>query len=93
LDCLQAPDAWILLPHSVEFSTSADGEIWHSVGRVDTTLYRDGERRVRALAVDVPGHPVRFVRVRARPRILPDWHAGAGQRAWVFADEIIVQEV
>jgi arylsulfatase len=93
LDCLQAPDAWILLPRSVEFSASADGEIWHAVGRVETTLDRDVERHARALEVEAPNRPARFVRVHARPRILPDGHAGAGQRAWVFADEIIVQEV
>ncbi len=93
LDCLHAPDAWILLPRSVEFSTSEDGEIWHAVGRVETRLDRDGERSAQALEVDVPGRAVRFVRVRARPWILPDGHAGAGERAWVFADEIIVQEV
>ena len=34
----------------------------------------------------------RFVRVRARNRgVCPEWHKGAGGKAWIFADEIIIE--
>jgi hypothetical protein len=33
----------------------------------------------------------RYIRVRARSvGVCPEWHAGAGGPAWVFADEIRV---
>ncbi|MEO2186507.1 MAG: hypothetical protein ABGX30_08015, partial [bacterium] len=34
----------------------------------------------------------RFVRVQAINRkICPDWYDGAGGKAWIFADEIVIQ--
>ena len=34
----------------------------------------------------------RYVRVRARNMgLCPDWHKGAGHKAWIFADEIVVE--
>jgi hypothetical protein len=35
---------------------------------------------------------VRFVKVIAKNKaICPDWHVGAGGKAWIFADEITVR--
>jgi hypothetical protein len=34
----------------------------------------------------------RFVRIKARNvGICPDWHPGAGGKAWLFVDEIVVE--
>ena len=69
-----------------------DGEAWTLAGLVETGTERDPERRAVPLEVVVPGGPVRYVRVRAVGHTLPDWHPGAGENAWVFADEILIQE-
>jgi hypothetical protein len=36
--------------------------------------------------------PARYVRVRAKNvGVCPAWHPGAGGKAWIFVDEIIVE--
>jgi arylsulfatase len=92
LDCMQAQRPWIFFPRSVRFSTSADGDVWTTVGTVETPAERDDERRVRLIAVEADGSPVRYVRVHARNQMLPEWHPGAGESAWIFADEIVIEE-
>jgi hypothetical protein len=34
----------------------------------------------------------RFIRVKAENiKTCPDWHVGRGQKAWIFADEVVVK--
>ena len=34
----------------------------------------------------------RYVRATARNiGVCPDWHPGAGEKAWIFADELIIE--
>jgi len=92
VDCLQGQGGWIFLPRSVEYSVSADGIDWRSVGRVDIPPERDSQRLARNISVAVDGRAVRHVRVVARNQLLPDWHPGANSDAWIFADEIVIEE-
>lgn len=90
---LENHGAWIFLPPEVEVGVSADGTVFERIGaaRWDTTtlLRMPG---VRELTAAIPGTvPVRFVRVVARNvGACPPWHAGAGGKAWLFVDEIVV---
>ena len=44
------------------------------------------------IEVDSDLGPVRYLRVRAGNfGLLPDWHAGAGEAAWLFVDEVVVE--
>jgi arylsulfatase len=92
LDCLRAQVSWIFLPQWVEFAVSVDGDDWETVGRVPVALEMNPRTGTQRLAADVVTGPVRFVRVRARnlgeP---PEWHPGAGGKAWLFVDEIVVE--
>jgi hexosaminidase len=39
-----------------------------------------------------PSTQARFMRVRAaNPGPLPAWHPGAGGKAWVFLDEVVIK--
>jgi arylsulfatase A-like enzyme len=93
LDCMQDQRPWIFFPRAVEFSVSEDGERWKVVGRREQPVERSTEVLTRVFAVPVEGGPARYVRIIARGvDLLPEWHAGAGSPAWLFADEIIVEE-
>jgi arylsulfatase len=92
LDCLQAQEPWIFLPKSVEVSTSADGETWTRAGSVESGTDEDRERKAVPMEVRFPAAQVRHVRVRATSHTLPDWHVGHGEDAWIFADEILIEE-
>ncbi|MEQ6120518.1 chitobiase/beta-hexosaminidase C-terminal domain-containing protein [Reichenbachiella sp. MALMAid0571] len=44
---------------------------------------------VRAFSFPVGGTQYRYYKVVAHPlKVLPDWHAGKGDRGWVFVDEL-----
>lgn len=90
---LQSIGVWIFHPIRVEFFTSADGQQFNSIGSTtmeispDTCI--DG---VKYFAQKADGKKARYIKVKATNiGICPDWHHGAGGKAWVFADEIIVE--
>jgi hypothetical protein len=61
---------------------------------VDVPGERSDEEASGRFGLDVPEGtgPARYVRVRARNRgLLPDWHPAAGEYAWLFVDEIVVE--
>jgi hexosaminidase len=87
---LQNVRSWILLPRTVDISFSADSVTWSSPvsHRTDVPLTREGAI-IHAYSTRAPsGMEARFVRVVARGGPLPAEHPGAGQPAWIFADEI-----
>jgi hexosaminidase len=47
---------------------------------------------VKDILVEAGGVEARYVRVTAKSiGRCPSWHPGAGGKAWLFADEIIVE--
>jgi len=81
------------VPLAMEVELSRDGENFISVGRAvnDVPDHQDGAG-IKTFAVTCTPHRARFVRVQAENRLVcPDWHKGAGGKAWIFADEILVK--
>jgi hexosaminidase len=61
------------------------------VGRSARKNVPDEEAAYRPQEFRFAPSPARFVRVRARNvGICPSWHPGAGEKCWVFIDEIVV---
>jgi hexosaminidase len=87
------PGVWIFMPVEIEYSVSADGVAYERVAHIDSS----GEvRRTGPVIVDFPEDlnnvSGRFVKVRAKNiGVCPEWHAGAGGAAFLFADEIVVE--
>ena len=54
---------------------------------------RDSKAVTRDFVVTLErARPTRYVRVRVvRYGTLPEWHPGAGEQAWFFADEMVVR--
>ncbi|UCF19157.1 MAG: sulfatase-like hydrolase/transferase [Gemmatimonadota bacterium] len=91
VDFLQAQVSWIFLPQWVEFAVSADGSDWETVHRAPIVLEMDPRTGTRRVAADVVTGPVRYLRIKARNLgRCPEWHPGAGGKAWLFVDEIVV---
>jgi arylsulfatase len=94
VDSLSAQGSWIFLPPWVEAHGSEDGVAWRQVGRVEEEVgQRPGtevSRLTLALAENVG--PIRFLRVQAgNYGPLPEWHGAAGEPAWLFVDEVMVE--
>lgn len=92
LGCLQAQGSWVFLPSRVSFFSSPDGIRWDSLGTRPLPCEKDEEVCTRDIALAVPNIGARYVRVVAENvGRCPGWHAGAGKKAWLFVDEIIVE--
>jgi len=90
---MAATGSWIFLPRSVEYSYSLDGSNFTQMDTVTTEIDpADQGNRIESYLSSFPAVEARFMRVLARGQITcPPWHAGAGSKAWLFCDEIIVE--
>ncbi len=102
IGCLNDIRSWIFLPVQVEVSLSEDGksfqqagiinteQIAKAIGATDLSLF--GEMGPYDIKVSFDAANVRYVRVKAKNRIrCPEGHPGAGGKAWLFVDEIIIE--
>jgi len=90
-DFLHQLGAWILLPKSVTYSVSTDGQKFVPFGKTCKFAEdRDLSVKFIAGAADVATPmPVRYIRVNVEGIInCPAWHYGVGYPAWFFCDEI-----
>lgn len=85
--------AWIWLPLKVKFSVSTDGKHFTPVGQVpDMVPDTTNGAFVRDFNVKFPPVKARYIKVDAISRkVCPNWHLGAGQKSWIFIDEIVVK--
>ncbi len=93
LGCLQDQDSWIFMPVEVVFSISGDGINFKEAGRVinETEEHAPGTV-LRDYILEFKQVKTRYIRVVAKNRgACPEWHLGAGKKAWIFADEIIIE--
>jgi predicted alpha-1,2-mannosidase len=90
---LQDQRAWIFMPVEVIFQVSTDGVRYQQVGDEKNVI---SERHNGAITHDFSSNKInskaKFVRVIAKNRgVCPPWHPGAGDKAWIFADEIVIE--
>ncbi len=88
---LQDQNSWIFMPTEVIFEISSDGNRFETVGRVETTTPPEKDGGLVETFQAQSNKKAKFVRVTGINRkVCPDWHQGAGGKAWVFADEISI---
>jgi hypothetical protein len=89
---LQDHNAWIFFPQSIEYSVSQDGVTYERIFSGTTGVAPETEgAMIKSVSGTIP-KPVRFVKVRAvNIGMCPPWHKGSGNKAWLFADEIVIQ--
>jgi glycosyl hydrolase family 92/Fn3 domain-containing protein len=90
---LQDIGSWIWMPREIDFELSIDGKNFVKA----LTLTNDvSEKEYGAIVKDFAGtiqsQPARYVKIIAHNYgPIPAWHPGAGGKAWIFADEIIIE--
>ncbi len=91
LSCLRDTKSWIWYPVRTEFYISDDGKNWKSLNiyeELELTNETVDHKEIGG-AVQASG---RYVKVVAYPLIeIPEWHLGAGESGWIFADEFIIK--
>jgi alpha-L-fucosidase len=89
---LQQQGSWIFLPSRVSCSVSVDGTTWKTLPEVTYLVTQTAEVTVKDCLFPAGEIKARYIRVVARNvGICPPWHDGAGSKAWLFVDEILVE--
>lgn len=93
LGCLQDQDSWIFMPEEVRFSTSENGKDFQVIATLKNDIDEHSpEVIIHDFSAQLKGKKARYIRVEATNRgTCPAWHVGAGKKAWIFADEIVIE--
>jgi predicted alpha-1,2-mannosidase len=90
----QDVDSWIFFPQYFDVSISSDGHTFKPAGRcMNEISEKDMTPGPHEFKVTLAkGTETRYIRVVAKNMgVCPYWHPGAGSKAWIFADEIIIE--
>jgi hypothetical protein len=89
---LQQQGSWVFLPSRVSCSASVDGTTWKALPEVTYPVKQTAEVLVKDCTFPAGEIKARYVRVVARNvGTCPPWHDGAGNKAWLFVDEIVIE--
>jgi hexosaminidase len=90
INLLERKGSWIYYPQEVLFEASFDGQVYFPVANANQKQITAMNGKVRLDSSS--SRPVRYVRVTAKNfGQIPDGMQGAGHKAWLFAEEIIVE--
>ena len=90
LGILEDKGSWIYLPQSVEVFLSNDNKNFQSAGKV--TLADIKSSGGRKAIIQMKNRSARYVKIVAMNYgLIPAGSEGAGNKAWLFADEISIQ--
>lgn len=90
---LQDERSWIFMPEWIELEFSMDGKTFEKTERIANTIsvYHAGSL-MKEFEMSVKDQNARYVKVFAKNRkVCPPGHIGAGEPAWIFADEIVIE--
>jgi len=91
LSSCQVTASGVFLPSMVEFLVSSDKKTFQSVSAITHEVPAKKPTGKITLMTKIEPIKTRYIRVHAKNLgIIPDWHPAKGRKAWLFADEILV---
>ncbi|POY38999.1 sugar hydrolase [Solitalea longa] len=91
---MQNTGSWIFLPKTISFQVSVDGKTFTEVGTVENEIPL-GQQEIDIKEFTKPcdsKEKIKFIKVNVENiGNLPGWHPGAGNRPWMFSDELILE--
>ncbi|MBT4411080.1 MAG: hypothetical protein HOC82_14670, partial [Bacteroidetes bacterium] len=90
---LEAQAYWIFHPQSIAFSTSSNGIDFSNEKILKrSAITQNDERVIKDFSIDIENIKCRYLRIKAEGvKVCPEWHKGAGGKAWMLIDEIIIE--
>jgi hexosaminidase len=86
---LEQSGSWVYLPEYIEVLTSNDGKNFSSAGK--SSEFVKDTLTMGWITLSFPKQSARYIKVVAKNYgVIPDGKPGAGNKAWLFADEIQV---
>ncbi len=84
--------SWIFLPKQVTIQVLEDGKTYKNVGERSFTSEKEIKGSLIQPVSCALKSKTRFIKISAQNQgICPPWHTGAGNKAWLFIDEIAVE--
>ncbi len=84
--------SWIFFPKEIRISFSNDGKVYSII---DKTRFPDPAQMEPRKIIDYKtdcSEKARYIKIEADNIITcPDWHPGAGGKAWLFVDEVMIK--
>lgn len=86
-------NSFLFLPESVGYSVSGDGQNFSQLHEIkNNTPQNDEQPFIKTFEFEQQDINGRFIRIKAKNiGTCPEWHKGAGAKAWLFCDEISVE--
>ncbi len=93
MEFLQDTPSFIFMPLKVEFEVSEDGKTFTAAGiSLNTVDEHIADPVVKTFYSKNINRSIRYIKIVAQNRgICPAWHRGAGEKAWLFTDEVFVE--
>lgn len=90
---LQDIQSWIFLPEKVRIEFSADGTTFSNLTEIPNFISQKRESAFKfEFSQQFSSIDARYVHITAQNiKNCPEWHKGAGGKAWIFCDEIILK--
>ncbi len=90
---LQNTHSWIFFPTEVELEISEDGTNYESMGSQSISGKNRREGTHREKVTFTFNKPIKYIKIKAKNiGKNPTWHPSAGAKAWLFVDEVTIQE-
>ncbi len=85
-------NSFIFLPKLVEYSFSNNGKNFKSLSELKNKIpEKHTEAFIHTFDLKVKNIKARFIHIKAENiGVCPPWHKGAGEKAWLFCDEISI---
>ena len=85
--------SWIWIPEYVEFWVSSDNKNFSLVSKINNNVDKlDYEIQIKTFTAKLNTKEIKYIKVFAKNHIVcPKGHLGAGNKAYIFADEIIIK--
>jgi hypothetical protein len=92
LGFLEDVNAWIFPPKRIEIALSKDGQDYESFVIIEENFPENNdEKDIHNYSKEFNNKLARYIKIKAENiGQCPQWHAGAGGKAWIFIDEIAV---
>jgi arylsulfatase A-like enzyme len=91
---LNQPGAWIFPPKGFKVLASTDGaRFWTIAEMNDLSASFTDKPGPQEFKMTVPPQKARFIKFEIENQgFCPDWHPGKGQKAWLFLDELFLED-
>jgi hypothetical protein len=89
---LDDQNAWIFLPVQVDIAVSDHPGDYRTIASFEEPPVAHGSAEIREFSREGRWNNVRYVRIYGKNvGTCPEWHKGAGGKAWIFTDEVTIE--